>query len=92
MHIRTKDFDLDNTLDCGQVFRWQRSDEWWTGVVRGHIVRAKQDGSDLVVNTGLDRDSIVQYFRLDDDMAGIYSRINTDPVMDDLVMKNLQRD
>ena len=87
MHIRTNDFDLDSTLDCGQVFRWQRSGEWWTGVVLGHIVRARQDGSDLVVDTGLDRDSIVRYFRLDDDMPGIYSRINTDPVMDDLIRR-----
>ena len=85
MHIRTNDFDLGSTLDCGQVFRWKRSSEWWTGVVRGHIVQARQAGSDLVVDTGLDRDSIVRYFRLDDDMAGIYSRINTDPVMDDLI-------
>jgi len=85
MHIMTKDFDLDSTLDCGQVFRWQHSSEWWTGVVRGHIVRARQDGCDLVVDTGLGRDSIVRYFRLDDDMPGIYSRINTDPVMDDLI-------
>jgi len=85
MHIRTKDFDLDSTLDCGQVFRWRHGGEWWTGVVRGHIVQARQDGSDLVVNSGLDRDSIIRYFRLDDNMAGIYSRINTDPVMDDLI-------
>jgi len=87
MHITTNDFNLDSTLDCGQVFRWQRSGEWWTGVVRGHIVRARQDGCDLVVDTGLDRDSIVRYFRLDEDMAGIYSRINTDPVMDDLIRR-----
>ena len=85
MHIRTNDFDLDSTLDCGQVFRWQHRNEWWTGVVRGHIVQARQDGSDLVVDTGLDRDSIIRYFRLDDNMAGIYSQINTDPVMDNLV-------
>ena len=87
MHIRTKDFNLDSTLDCGQVFRWQRSGEWWIGVVRGHIVRARQDGFDLMVDTSLDRDSIVRYFRLDDDMAIIYSRINTDPVMDDLIRR-----
>ncbi|MCD4841238.1 MAG: DNA-3-methyladenine glycosylase 2 family protein [Methanosarcinales archaeon] len=87
MHIRTNDFDLDSTLDCGQVFRWQRSDKWWTGVVRGHIVRARQDGGDLVVDTDLDRDSIVRYFRLDDDMPGIYSRINIDPVMDRLIKR-----
>lgn len=85
MHIRTNDFDLDSTLDCGQVFRWRHGGEWWTGVVRGHIVRARQDECDLVVDTGLDRDSIVRYFRLDDDMPGIYSRINTDPVMDGLI-------
>lgn len=87
MRIPTNDFDLDSTLDCGQVFRWQHSDKWWTGVVLDHIVRARQDGNDLVVDTCLDRDSIVRYFRLDDDMPGIYSRINTDPVMDDLIRR-----
>ncbi len=87
MRIPTNDFDLDSTLDCGQVFRWQHSGEWWTGVVLGHIVRARQDGCDLIVDTGLDRDSIVRYFRLDDDMPGIYGRINTDPVMDNLIRR-----
>ena len=87
MRIITNDFDLNSTLDCGQVFRWQLSGEWWTGVVRGHLVRAKQDGNELIVDSSLDRDSIVHYFRLDDNLTVIYSRINTDSIMDNLIRR-----
>ncbi len=53
------DLDLDHTLDCGQVFRWEREDidvdrcasaragervgDWWIGVVNGDVVRARHD-------------------------------------------------
>lgn len=85
MHIKTTDFNLDHTLDCGQVFRWRRSGEWWEGVVSGHTIRARQEGSDLIVDTELDRDRVVRYFRLDDNMQDIYASINRDLVMDDLI-------
>ncbi|MCL7414689.1 MAG: DNA-3-methyladenine glycosylase 2 family protein [ANME-2 cluster archaeon] len=87
MIIRTTDFNLHYTLDCGQVFRWQHSEEWWVGVVAGHIVRAQQVDSGLEVQTGLGRDRILKYFRLDDDMERIYSSINRDAVMDGLIQQ-----
>ncbi|HML26413.1 MAG TPA: DNA glycosylase, partial [Methanomethylovorans sp.] len=37
------DFNLDYTLDCGQVFRWDKIGDVWTGVVQGDVVRAWQD-------------------------------------------------
>lgn len=37
-------FDLDLTLDCGQVFRWQRIKNTWNGVVAGRVVTISQDG------------------------------------------------
>jgi N-glycosylase/DNA lyase len=87
MYIKTQDFNLDHTLDCGQVFRWHRSDKWWVGVVEGHVVRARQDGEYLIVDTRLDKNRIIRYFRLDDDMPKIYSRINKDPIMDSLIRR-----
>ncbi|MCE8426249.1 MAG: DNA-3-methyladenine glycosylase 2 family protein [Candidatus Methanoperedens sp.] len=75
--IRTVDFDLNNTLSCGQVFRWQKN-QWWTGVIKGTLVRAKQDGDELSIDSSLEKIVIQDYFRLDDDMQQIYSSINCD--------------
>lgn len=30
----------DYTLDCGQVFRWDKIGDVWIGVVQGDVVRA----------------------------------------------------
>lgn len=44
MHtLQCDDFNLDYTLDCGQVFRWDKVGDVWTGVVRGDVVRTWQD-------------------------------------------------
>ena len=36
-------FNLNYTLDCGQVFRWERDGDWWTGVVGDQVIRLSQD-------------------------------------------------
>ena len=85
--ITTRDFNLDHTLSCGQVFRWQKTDNWWTGVVNGAVLRARQEGAELIIDSTLDSDFIRQYFRLDDDMEKIYASINRDGLMDSLIRK-----
>ena len=41
-------FDLSATLECGQAFRWDRNDDGsYTGVVRGGVVCAAQEGDTL---------------------------------------------
>ncbi len=85
-HIKTKDFNLDHTLSCGQVFRWEKND-WWTGVVDGAIIRAKQEGNKLIIYSLLDKKFIRDYFRLDDDMEMIYSDINKDKKIASLIKK-----
>ncbi len=85
-HINTKDFNLDHTLSCGQVFRWEKND-WWTGVVNGAIIWANQEGSELIIDSLLDKKFIRDYFRLDDDMEMIYSDINKDKKIASLIQK-----
>ena len=84
--IKTQDFNLELTLSCGQAFRWEKSD-WWTGVVRGALVRTKQEGGELLINSNLDKEVIRDYFRLDDDMEKIYSLINKDENIASLISK-----
>lgn len=75
--IDATDFNLDFTLSCGQVFRWEKN-EWWTGVVNGAVIRAKQEGTELIIDSPLDKKFIRDYFRLDDNMEKIYASINRD--------------
>lgn len=84
--INIPDFNLDYTLSCGQVFRWEKN-EGWTGVVNGAIIRAKQEGSELIIDSSLNEKFIRDYFRLDDDMEEIYGSINRDEKIASLLRK-----
>lgn len=84
--IKINDFNLDHSLSCGQVFRWEKND-WWTGIVNGAIVRAKQLDHELIVESSLDKDLIIDYFRLDDDIRQIYASIGRDEKIVSLINK-----
>ena len=74
-------FSLDLTLQCGQAFRWKKIDEWWYGVVRQNVVKARQDESVIEFQTypeELGSKFLENYFRLDDDLPKIYSSILKD--------------
>jgi N-glycosylase/DNA lyase len=67
--------DLDLTLSCGQAFRWRKSEDGiWQGVVGDKLIRVTKQGNALLWKTYPedDLDLIRDYFRLDDDAAGVY--------------------
>jgi N-glycosylase/DNA lyase len=74
-------FSLDQTLGCGQVFRWNRKPGgFWTGIVNEHIIRIRQDDCKLRF-TGAPAEFIREYFSLDTDLEEILSSIDRDPVI-----------
>ncbi|MFA0821885.1 MAG: DNA-3-methyladenine glycosylase [Methanomethylovorans sp.] len=81
------DFNLDYTLDCGQVFRWDKIGDVWTGVVQGDVVRAWQDLQTGVVqiDSKLPEDFFRNYFRFDDDLGSILEAVNKDKYMDEAI-------
>jgi N-glycosylase/DNA lyase len=81
-------FDLDATLACGQVFRWDRTaDGWWYGVVSGRVIKIRQDGERLTY-AGVPAPFIRNYFSLDTDLESILASIDTDPVIHARIRKN----
>lgn len=80
-------FDLNYTLDCGQVFRWEREGDWWTGVVGGKVIRLSQDHGQLIVDSKLSPEFLTRYFRLDDNLPSIYESINRDLLIDRAIRK-----
>lgn len=81
-------FDLDATLACGQVFRWDRAaDGWWYGVVGNRVLKIRQDG-DRLSYAGVPASFIRNYFSLDTDLGAILAAIDTDPFIHACIMKN----
>ncbi len=81
-------FDLDASLSCGQVFRWDRTgDGWWYGVVDNRVIKIRQDGERLSYE-GVPAPFIRRYFSLDHDLAAICASIDTDPFIHACMMKN----
>lgn len=72
-------FSLDQTLGCGQVFRWERmADGWWYGVVSDRVIKIRQDGLTLTFK-GADTAFIRHYFSLDLDLNKVIKKIDQDP-------------
>jgi len=74
-------FSLDQTLDCGQVFRWERiPDGTWLGIVGSYVIRIRQKGRRLTFS-GAPADFIRHYFSLDVDLEPLLISIDRDPVI-----------
>ena len=77
-------FNLQYTLESGQVFRWERSGDWWVGDVPHGAVKVMQEGEWLRCVTSSERlgSSFVRnYFRLDDDLDAVLSTLMKDERM-----------
>ena len=70
-------FDLDFTLCCGQVFRWQKRGDWWFGVVGERVFKIRQCGAELEFEN-VSEVFVREYFGLDDDLQKISESICKD--------------
>jgi N-glycosylase/DNA lyase len=72
-------FSLNQTLGCGQVFRWEQKEEgWWYGVVGDRVLKIRQDESNLVFE-GAKTAFIKHYFSLDLNLKDVIKTIDNDP-------------
>jgi N-glycosylase/DNA lyase len=70
-------FNLDVTLCCGQVFRWDKKGDWWYGVASDKAFKIRQAKAELeFVNA--DEKFVTHYFGLDDDLRKIGDKIGRD--------------
>jgi N-glycosylase/DNA lyase len=89
--IPAPDFDLEKTLDSGQVFHWERLGSGFIGTIGDHAVYVAQQGNTLKVGDGEvpspTREAralpgiVAHYFSLDHPLAEICSSFPDDPVM-----------
>ncbi len=74
------DFDLAQTLDCGQVFHWRREGAGWVGAVGDHGFYVEQQDARLLVPDGLE-EIAARYFALDHPLVEICASFPEDPAM-----------
>jgi N-glycosylase/DNA lyase len=86
LRISSPVFDLNHSLQCGQVFRWEfAEDQFWHGVARGRIIKIRQIERDLEFEIYPEASNptefISNYFRFDDNLDLICQRIGKDDYM-----------
>ena len=68
--IESVDFDLEKTLNCGQVFHWEKSGAGFAGAIGEKAVYVEQRG-DRLFFSGASTKVIANYFSLDHPLAEI---------------------
>ena len=76
-------YDLSSTLESGQAFRWRRDGDWYTGVIFNNSVRIRRSQRGVEFRSSPDDEVALEplvrgYLRLEDDLDGIYAKINRD--------------
>jgi N-glycosylase/DNA lyase len=78
--------NLDETLCCGQVFRWEKREDWWYGVARKRAIRIRQIGRVLEFENA-NKDFVESYFGLNDDLRQIYTSMHKDPHIEEAIAR-----
>ena len=82
-----RDLDLEQTLDCGQSFRWEKQDDGsFSGVAFGKYVNISLDGTDMIIKNAVTGDEKIwrDYFDLELDYGKIRGDISKlHPVLKD---------
>ena len=74
-----RDLDLEQTLDCGQSFRWTKQDDGsFSGVAFGKYVNISLDGTDMIIKNAAPEDEKIwrEYFDLELDYGKIRGDIS----------------
>ena len=82
--------NLENSLECGQVFRWRRENSWWVAVIDNTVVKLKQENNLLNVKSSsnnINEKFIRKYLRINDSLPDIFASINRDQVMATAITK-----
>ena len=79
-HIAAPDFDLEKTLNCGQVFHWEKFGAGFVGAIGPKAVYVEQRG-DRLFFTGASTKVVGRYFSLDHPLAEICAAFPRDPAM-----------
>lgn len=78
-------FALAHTLQCGQIFRWEKIGDFWYGVASEKVIKIRQNDDTLqfqIFPNDANDDFPKNYFRIDDNLPYILSQIRKDEVIE----------
>ena len=80
-----KNFELDHVFECGQCFRWNKTETGsFIGVAYGKVIEVEKNGDDLIIhNTTIDEFNTIwqDYFDLSRDYAEIKKELSKDALL-----------
>jgi len=85
--IKVSDFNLEKTLKCGQLFRYEKLDGAYLISHRAKLFKIRQEKSQLLFS-GVNPEFISDFFRLDDDYKAIIKSISKDEFMREVIGEN----
>jgi N-glycosylase/DNA lyase len=85
--IIVTDFDLEKTLKCGQLFRYDNIDNAYLISHRDRLFKVRQEKS-ILLFSGVDREFVSDFFRLEDDYKTIINSISKDEFMRKVIVQN----
>ncbi|MDD5141597.1 MAG: DNA glycosylase [Verrucomicrobiales bacterium] len=82
--LRVRDYDLAATLDSGQVFRWQKQNDAWVGVIGKHWVRLTQAPDGIRAETAAPVENwnfLREFLQMEVDLAAVLKTFPDDEPM-----------
>ena len=81
-----KDFNLKDTFDCGQCFRWEEEGECFTGVAGGYWGKLRKTDNGIEITTNSPDESFWKtYLDIDRDYGEIKETVSINPLMEEAV-------
>ena len=81
---KTPTFDVGQTLDCGQVFRFVQEGDTFRVCAKNHMARITDEGGEYVVKCD-DKDFFEKYFDFDTDYAAIQAKVADNGFVSDAI-------
>ena len=80
LKLKIECLDLDETLDCGQCFRWNKDENgYWVGVIEDRVVKLKKEQDTLYVSSNKEENLekiIKEYLDLERDYGNIEKEVS----------------
>ena len=81
------DFDLDSTITCGQIFRYEKKDNEYIVILKDRVISLKEDKDFIIINSNNEenlKEIILDYF----DLNRNYQKIQNDIIKKDPKIKD----
>ena len=85
--VKKINFDLRQTFQCGQCFRWKITEEsnnrGFSAIVAGKIITVTENSDSIVIESSHTRKFLESYFDLNTDYSEYIKRFSADPTLKD---------